>query len=344
MIRGRDTGSSGVAGGPAPHIPVLASRVIEYLAPHDGGCYLDATFGAGGHTRLILAAAACRVIGLDRDQSSVAHGFDLVEASGQRLVLIQERFSAMQNALASAGVAAVDGIVLDLGVSSMQLDAAERGFSFRQNGPLDMRMGGSGPTAADLVAAAPEGDLVRIIAALGEERQARAVARAVVRYRREAPIRTTRALADIVSHVVRGKPGEIHPATRTFQALRMFINEELQELVGGLAAAERMLKPRGRLVAIAFHSLEDRIVKQFLARRSRAAAVSRHRPEISAAPMSFRLLTPRPVVADAAELATNPRARSAKLRAAERTDAAVMPPSPDLLPRLPDLADVLKGR
>lgn len=344
MTKGRGTGSSGVAGGPAPHIPVLARRVIEHLAPRDGGVYVDGTFGAGGHSRLILDAADCRVIGIDRDQSAIAAGFGTVEAYGERLLLVQDRFSEIEAILRDAGISAVDGIVLDVGVSSMQLDQAERGFSFRNDGPLDMRMGRDGPSAADVVAAASERDLSHIIATLGEERFARLVARAIVAQREEAPITTTRELADVVGRVVRSKPGEIHPATRTFQALRIFVNEELQELADGLAAAERVLAPGGRLAVISFHSLEDRIVKRFLAGRSRRAAVSRHQPEAQGAAPSFRLLTPKAVVADGEEIAENPRARSAKLRAAERTDAPVIAAPLDALPRLPSLADVMKGR
>jgi 16S rRNA (cytosine1402-N4)-methyltransferase len=342
MTRGRDIGSAGVTGGPAPHIPVLAGRVIEFLAPREGGVYLDGTFGAGGHSRLILEAADCRVIGLDRDQSAIASGAGLVHSAGGRLILIEERFSALERALASANVPAVDGIVLDIGVSSMQLDEAQRGFSFRNEGPLDMRMSREGPTAADVVAAASERDLAAVIATLGEERHAGRVARAIVARRREAPISTTRVLADIVAGVVRAKPGDIHPATRTFQALRILVNEELQELSGGLAAAERVLAPGDRLVVISFHSLEDRIVKQFFVRRSSRPAVSRHQPEKQAAAPSFRLLTPKTVVADSKEIDANPRARSAKLRAAERTQAPAHPDSE--LPRVPSLANVLKGR
>ena len=343
MTGGRGTGRSGAAGGPAPHVPVLARRVIEYLAPRDNGVYLDATFGAGGHARSILDAADCRVIGLDRDQDAIALGAGLVEAAAGRLVLIEARFSELEAALASASVTMVDGIVLDLGVSSMQLDEPARGFSFRQDGPLDMRMGGSGPSAAEIVAALPERDLGVIIATLGEERHARAVARAIARQRQDAPIRTTRALADIVSRVVRARPGDIHPATRTFQALRMFVNEELQELARALAAAERVLAPGGHLVAISFHSLEDRLVKRFLAGRSRAAAVSRHRPAPREEAASFRLLTPKPVVPDLSEVAANPRARSARLRAAERTDAGALKVDASL-PPLPALADVVRAR
>jgi 16S rRNA (cytosine1402-N4)-methyltransferase len=227
----------------------------------------------------------------------------------------------------------------------MQLDQPERGFSFRLEGPLDMRMAASGPSAADVVAAASERDLADIIFTLGEERRARAIARAIVRAREQAPIVTTAALADIVAAMVRAKSGDIHPATRTFQALRIFVNDELGELVAALSAGERILKAGGRLVAVSFHSLEDRIVKSFLGRRAETRGGSRHAPEVKRAAPSFRLLTKRPVTADAEERARNPRARSAKLRAAERTDAPALGGDlSDLLPRLPALTDVLRGR
>jgi 16S rRNA (cytosine1402-N4)-methyltransferase len=324
---------------------VLGGRAVDFLAVRDGGLYVDATFGAGGYSRAILAAADCRVIGLDRDQNAIALGAGLVEASGGRLLLVQERFSALAAVAQSFGHAAVDGVVFDLGVSSMQLDEADRGFSFRLDGPLDMRMGGDGASAADVVAHASERDLAAVIATLGEERHARAVARAIVRARSENSILTTRALADIVGRVVHARPDRIHPATRTFQALRIFVNEELDELAAALAAAESVLTPGGRLVVVAFHSLEDRIVKTFLASRSRRVGASRHLPEVVQPAPTFRLLTGRPLVPDEAEIAANPRARSAKLRAAERTDA---PPSGDLarelVPHLPSLADVMRGR
>jgi 16S rRNA (cytosine1402-N4)-methyltransferase len=226
----------------------------------------------------------------------------------------------------------------------MQLDDAERGFSFRLEGPLDMRMGTDGPSAADVVAQAGERDLADIIFQLGEERHSRGVARAIVVARKVSPIRTTKALADIVGRVVRAKPNQIHPATRTFQALRIFVNEELAELVGALAAAERILKSSGRLVVVTFHSLEDRIVKTFLAERSRTVGVSRHLPDIEAPAPTFRLLTKRPIAPDEAEIAGNPRARSAKLRAGERS--AALPRQADLetlLPRLPALTDIVRG-
>jgi 16S rRNA (cytosine1402-N4)-methyltransferase len=324
---------------------VLGRPAVEFLALRSGGVYVDGTFGAGGHSRLILAAADCRVIGIDRDPAALALGAPLVAAARGRLTLVEARFSALDRVARDLGASELDGVLIDVGVSSMQLDAAERGFSFRLDGPLDMRMAPHGPSAADVVAHASERDLAAIIATLGEERHARAVARAIVAARHDAPIRSTGALAAIVARVVRAKPGEIHPATRTFQALRIFVNEELAELAGALAAAERMLKPTGRLVAISFHSLEDRIVKSFLAERGTVRQGSRHRPALAARQPSFRVLTRRPLVPSEAEVAANPRARSAKLRAAERTDAAAMETDlSHLLPRLPALEDVVKGR
>jgi 16S rRNA (cytosine1402-N4)-methyltransferase len=338
-------GGSAVAGGPVRHVPVLMRAAIDLLNVRDGGIYIDGTFGAGGFTGAILAAAKSSVIAIDRDRTAVALGADRVEAAGGRLTLIEERFSALDRIAQKFGHAAVDGVVLDLGVSSMQLDEASRGFSFRLDGPLDMRMGSEGPSAADVVARASERDLADIVFQLGEERHSRAVARAIVAARQRAPIETTRALAEIVARVVHARPGGIHPATRTFQALRMFVNEELAELVAALAAAESILKASGRLAVVTFHSLEDRIVKTFLAERSRAAGVSRHRPEAPPAEPTFRLLTKRPIVPDEAEITNNPRARSGKLRAGERGEA---PPraldAAALLPRLPSLDDVVAGR
>jgi 16S rRNA (cytosine1402-N4)-methyltransferase len=338
------SGSNAVAGGLARHVPVLVRRAVEWLAVRDGGLYVDGTFGAGGYSRAILAAPGARVIGIDRDQRAVAAGAALVAEAAGRLELIEERFSNLQAVLAR-GDAAVDGVVFDLGVSSMQLDEAERGFSFRLDGPLDMRMGRSGPSAADVVAHAGERDLAFIIAMLGEERHARGIARAIVRARAERVIESTAFLAEIVARAAPSRPGLIHPATRTFQALRIFVNEELAELSDGLAAAERVLKPGGRLVVVAFHSLEDRIVKNFLSSRSRAPAASRHQPEVIAAAPTFRILTKRPETPDEAEIAANPRARSAKLRAAERTEAPAQDSQPDhFLPRLPSLAAIMRGR
>ncbi len=343
MMAGR--GGSAVAGGPALHIPVLGRPAVEFLNIRDGGVYIDGTFGAGGYTRAILDAADCTVIGIDRDQTAIASGAGLVEDAKGRLTLIEDRFSNIDAIARAAGHTNVDGVVLDLGVSSMQLDTAGRGFSFRFDGPLDMRMGGEGASAADVVNAASERDLADIIFILGEERHSRSVARAIVKARTHARIDTTRTLADIVASVVRSRPGDIHPATRTFQALRIFVNDELGELVAALQAAERILKSGGRLAVVSFHSLEDRIVKSFLADRSETRGGSRHAPEVERPAPAFRVLTKRPVVADEDEVERNPRARSAKLRAAERTKApAHESVPPGLMPRLPSLADVLKGR
>jgi 16S rRNA (cytosine1402-N4)-methyltransferase len=323
------------------HISVLGREAVEMLAPRDGGIYVDATFGAGGYSRMILETYGTRVIGIDRDRSAITGGFDLVDGANGRLTLVEDRFSNLAEVCAAQDVDAVDGVVMDVGVSSMQLDQAERGFSFRLGGPLDMRMGHDGPTAADVVARASETDLTNIIYIFGEERHSRAVSRAIVAARKDAPITTTQGLANIVSKVVRAKPNEIHPATRTFQALRIFVNEELDELHLALSAAERVLKSGGRLVVVSFHSLEDRIVKNFLTERGKAAGGSRHRPEVAQTAPSFRILTKRPVTPDEAEISANPRARSAKLRAAERTEAPVHAAGP--LPAWPTIEDVMRG-
>ena len=316
-------GSDGstVAGGLARHIPVLGRAALEFLNVRDGGVYVDGTFGAGGYSRAILAAANTQVIAIDRDQNAVAEAAGLMQAANGRLTVVEERFSALDRVAEKFGHQQVDGVVLDIGVSSMQLDEAERGFSFRLDGPLDMRMGSDGPSAADVVATASERDLADIIFQLGEERHSRGVARAIVAARKEVPITTTKALAGIVERVVRAKPGQIHPATRTFQALRILVNEELDELQLALLAAERVLKPGGRLAVVSFHSLEDRIVKQFLARRAgKLAKTSRHAPEeVPPHAPSFTLLPPSPRMPGLTEIAANPRSRSARLRAAERT-------------------------
>jgi len=331
-------------GAAARHVPVLGRAAIQALKIRDGGIYIDGTFGAGGYSRAILDAGDTQVIAIDRDQNAIAESLDLVAAANGRLTVTEDRFSRLDRVAEKFGHDQVDGVVLDIGVSSMQLDEAERGFSFRLDGPLDMRMGGEGPSAADVVARASDRDLADIIFQLGEERHSRAVARAIVAARKQAPIESTRALAAIVERVVHARPGQIHPATRTFQALRLFVNEELDELAAALAAAERVLKPGGRLAVVSFHSLEDRIVKTFLAERGRTAGVSRHQPEVEAQPQTFTLVNKKPIVADDPEVAVNPRARSAKLRAAERTAA---PPrefdAAKLLPRLPSLEDVMRG-
>jgi 16S rRNA (cytosine1402-N4)-methyltransferase len=338
-------GGLGVPGTSADHIPVLGRQAVDFLNVREGGIYIDGTFGAGGYTRAILAAADCKLIGIDRDPTALALGAALLSASSGRLTLVEDRFSRLDAVVRDYGHEQVDGIVLDVGVSSMQLDRAERGFSFRLEGPLDMRMSAEGPSAADVVNAADERDLASIIYLLGEERFSRSIARAIVRARAEAPLATTSRLAEIVASVVRAKPGDIHPATRTFQALRIFVNDELGELAQALIAAERILAPGGRLVVVSFHSLEDRIVKTFLTSRSETRGGSRHAPEVKRAAPSFSVLTKRPLIADEQEILRNPRARSAKLRAAERTDAAAHrgDVSP-FLPQLPSLADVLRGR
>ena len=254
----------------------------------DGGLYIDATFGAGGYTRAILATPGARVVAIDRyglrARSRKARRWSRRRKAGSIWSRTASRISARFRETGTA-----DGVVFDLGVSSMQLDEAARGFSFRLDGPLDMRMARNGPSAADVVAKASERDLAAIIFTRGEERHSRAVARAIVRARDELPITTTRGLAEIVARVVHSRDSAIHPATRTFQALRIFVNDELGELARGLAAAEQVLRPDGRLVVVAFHSLEDRIVKTFLTERGRAPAGSRHRPEVKADAPTFRI-------------------------------------------------------
>ncbi|MDP2621935.1 MAG: 16S rRNA (cytosine(1402)-N(4))-methyltransferase RsmH [Hyphomicrobiales bacterium] len=327
MMAGRGT-KWGVAGGPARHVPVLLSEVIEAIAPRDGGIYVDATFGAGGYTRAFLDAAICTVLALDRDPQATRAGAALARAYPDRLILREGCFSDLGIHVAAAGLGSVDGVAFDIGVSSMQLETPERGFSFLQDGPLDMRMGETGATAADVVNGLAEADLARIIRVLGEEKRARAIARAIVEERETQPIVRTAALARLVSRVVGGRAGQrIHPATRTFQALRVYVNRELEELAGGLFAAEAVLGEGGRLAVVAFHSLEDRIVKRFFALASgRGESVSRHVPK-KAAPTAatFKALfrgakTPTPE-----EITANPRARSARLRAASRTAAPARP-------------------
>jgi 16S rRNA (cytosine1402-N4)-methyltransferase len=323
------SGSTAAVGGPARHHPVLLSEVIRALEPKDGAIIIDGTFGAGGYTKAILEAADCKVIAVDRDPEAFRASHALVDAYPGRLITIHARFSEMQEIAALEAVGAVDGVVLDLGVSSMQLDEAERGFSFMKDGPLDMRMGQSGPTAADIVNTLSEQELADIIFKLGEERRARAVAKAIIKRRAEQPIETTGELAGIVAGVIGRRWDETkHPATRTFQALRLYINQELEELAKGLAAAERLLKAGGRLVVVSFHSLEDRIAKRFFASRSAPEPRgSRHLPETGGRdlPPSFRLLNRRPLEPNQREIAENPRARSARLRAAERTEAPAHP-------------------
>lgn len=312
------------------HIPVLGTAVVAALAPRDGGVYVDATFGGGGYSRALLEAADCAVWGLDRDPEALARGAALAEAHPGRLRLVEGRFGDLDTLLAARGALPVDGVAFDLGVSSPQIDTPERGFSFRFDGPLDMRMGRDGPTAADIVNDTPEAELARLIRDYGEERKARRVAQAIVRARGQGRLTRTAELAEVVRRATGPARGaEIDPATRTFQALRIHVNDELGELARGLQAAERALRVGGRLAVVAFHSLEDRLVKQFLRTRSGdVPRASRHSPV--AAPddrpePTFRLLSRGGRKPDDAETAANPRARSARLRAAERTAAPAWP-------------------
>lgn len=301
----------------APHIPVLLAPLLKAVSPVHG-VWLDGTFGAGGYTRGLLEAGADKVIGVDRDPLAFEMAADWVGGYGDRIELVEGVFSRMDEYASG-----LDGVVLDLGVSSMQLDLAERGFSFLRDGPLDMRMSQDGPSAADLVNEADEAELADILFHYGEERASRRIARAIVRARTEAPITTTLALAEIVeSCLPRPKPNQSHPATRTFQALRIAVNDEYGELYRGLQAAERALAPGGLLAVVTFHSIEDRMVKRFLqSRAGRKGNVNRYAPELEQEKPAFELLTRKAVGPDDDELAVNPRSRSAKLRVARRTDA-----------------------
>jgi 16S rRNA (cytosine1402-N4)-methyltransferase len=306
------------------HVPVLLAEAIAVLAPRDDGLYVDGTFGAGNYSRAILEAARCRVVALDRDPDAVARGGALAGRYAGRLTVVEGRFGDIERILAGLGIARVTGIALDLGLSSDQIDDPSRGFSFRADGPLDMRMSSEGVTAADLVNTLPEAALADLIYVYGEERFSRRVARAIVAARAKAPLTRTGELAALVRKVV-PTAGGIDPATRTFQALRMEVNDELGELELALAAAERLLEPGGRLAIVAFHSLEDRKVKDFLRARSGGTGASRHRPSPARRAPTFAVLTRRPLRPSPEEIARNPRARSARLRAAERTAAPPWP-------------------
>jgi len=322
----------------ALHTPVLLREVVTALAPVDGGTYLDATFGNGGYTRAILEAAACTVIAIDRDPDAIARGSAMKKEFGDRLDLCEGVFSEMQSLAgqsasgqSSSGPGRqLDGIAFDLGVCSTQLDQPERGFSFRFDGPLDMRMSKSGETAADIVMTLDEREIADILWDYGEERASRRIARAIIRARDNAPITTTGELAAIIHAVMPARrPGQIDPATRSFQALRIYINRELGEVEDGLAAAEAMLKPGGIMAVVSFHSLEDRIVKRFLAARSGAASrPSRHMPVTEGPAPTFELVSRKPVAPTEEEADTNARARSAKLRIARRTDAPIPAAAP----------------
>lgn len=303
----------------APHISVLLNEVVEALGAKPGETIIDGTFGAGGYTRAILATGAT-VVGFDRDPTVLKFAEGL---PADRFRLIQDRFSQMAEHFAPSSV---DGVVLDIGVSSMQLDEAERGFSFMRDGPLDMRMSDAGPTAADLVNELDHTELARILYVYGEEHASRRIASFLVKRREERKFERTLDLAHVIERALGGRKGaKVHPATRSFQGLRIAVNEELAELEAGLAAAERILKPGGRLAVVTFHSLEDRIVKNYLAERAgRTAGGSRHAPPVAAgAPASFELIANKAIAPGEAELAVNPRARSSKLRAAVRTTAPV---------------------
>jgi len=300
------------------HLPVMLAEVLEALSPRAGETYIDGTFGGGGYTKAILEAADCRVLGIDRDPDAIARGKALAKQFGDRLTIVQGEFSQMDELFPGKS----DGVVLDLGVSSFQFDEADRGFSFREDGPLDMRMSKSGVSAADFVNTAEESVLADVIHHLGEERFARRVARAIVAAR---PLSRTAELADVVAKALgpAAMRHPIHPATRTFQALRIHVNDELGELERGLEAAERVLNTGGRLVVVAFHSLEDRIVKRFFSERGKPQpAGSRHAPVATAKrKQTFRLITSKPRMPTETEIAQNPRARSARLRAAEKLAA-----------------------
>lgn len=303
----------------APHIPVLLRPLLSGVSPV-AGTWLDGTFGAGGYTKGLLEAGADKVIGVDRDPMAFQMAADWIGAFEGRIELVAGVFSKMDDYAQD-----LDGVVLDLGVSSMQLDLAERGFSFMKDGPLDMRMSQDGPSAADIVNLAPEAEIADILFHFGEERASRRIARAIVKEREAAPFKTTLQLADLIEkNLPRKKPGQSHAATRSFQGLRIAVNDEYGELFRGLMAAERALKPGGLLAVVTFHSIEDRMVKKFLqARGGRTAGGSRYAPEVARETPAFEILTRKAVGPDEQELAENPRSRSAKLRIARRTDAPV---------------------
>ena len=318
MVANPGGGSTEAGGGPVRHIPVLLKEVLAALEPSSGKVILDGTFGAGGYTSAILDAGA-DVIALDRDPTAIVAGQALVAAHGGHLKLIHSQFSRLADHAPDGGL---DGVVLDVGVSSMQIDEAERGFSFQKSGPLDMRMSAAGVSAADVVNRAKVADLIRIFHYLGEESQAPRIAHAIEKHRAEKPFETTRDLAGLIELVTpRKMKDKIHPATRVFQALRIFVNDELGELAQALFAAERALKPGGRLVVVTFHSLEDRVVKKFFSDRAGKASGSRHLPIAHERAATFEPVGKPMVSASEEEAQANPRARSAKLRAGQRTGA-----------------------
>ena len=305
------------------HIPVMLEQVVEILHPRNDDIFVDATFGRGGYSHALLKKSNCTVIGIDRDPDAVAASKNLCLQNGNRLTVVLGLFSQLDKLLVEQKIYAVDGIVFDLGVSSPQLDEEERGFSFKHDGPLDMRMGKSGETAADFINSASESHIAQVLWEYGEERASRRIARAIVKARNESPILRTASLARIIHSVMPKKAQHIDPATRSFQAIRIHINNELDEILKGLHAAEAMLKPGGRLVVVSFHSLEDRIVKNFLIKQSgNVPRPSRHLPEGNHIIPRFTLKQRKPVYPTTDEIAANPRARSARLRYAIRNSTA----------------------
>lgn len=327
--RGPESRSGGTSDATIRHIPVLLNEVIDAISPQAGGIYVDGTFGAGGYAKALLQTPDTKLFAIDRDPDAIKAGEGLVNAFDGRLTLLHGPFAQMEELLSAQGITSVDGVMLDLGVSSMQLDEADRGFSFNKEGPLDMRMAQDGPTAADAVNSLGEAELANVLYILGEEKRSRAIAKAIVKARADAPITTTLALAEIITRVLGKKPDQkTHPATRSFQALRLYVNGELQQLAEGLCAAERLICEGGRLGVVTFHSLEDRIVKRFFQLRSgKTSRPSRHMPDTGndGPEPSFSLLTRRPTIPSDEEIQQNPRARSAKLRTGIRTSAAPFP-------------------
>ncbi len=303
----------------APHIPVLLNEVVESIAPKDGGVYVDGTFGAGGYTRAVLDAANCTVYAIDRDPDAIREGQKLVEAYKGRLHLLHGTFGEMADLVRGEGVDFVDGVMLDIGVSSMQIDRAERGFSFQKDGALDMRMSQNGLSAADVLNTFSEREIADIIYKYGEERFSRRIAAAVVERRKTAPFKTTLEFADVIRRVVPHKREDIDPATRSFQALRIYVNDELGQLESGLSAAHDLLKTGGRMAIVSFHSLEDRIVKTFMQEKSgKTANPSRYMPAVEKQAATLEILTKKPILPTESETNVNPRARSARLRVAEK--------------------------
>ena len=305
-----------------PHIPVLLNEVVESIAPKDGGVYVDGTFGAGGYTRAVLDAADCTVYAIDRDPDAIREGQKLVDAYKGRLHLLHGTFGEMAELVRGEGVDFVDGVMLDIGVSSMQIDRAERGFSFQKDGALDMRMSQNGLSAADVLNTFGEREIADIIYKYGEERFSRRIAAAVVEQRKNAPFKTTLEFADLIRRTVPHKREDIDPATRSFQALRIYVNDELGQLESGLSAAHNLLKAGGRMAVVSFHSLEDRIVKTFMQEKSgKTANPSRYMPVVEKQAATLKTITKKPILPTESETKFNPRARSARLRVAEKAES-----------------------